>query len=267
MPHTFTVADRISAADLARAGLLEAGPECVIDAGAAFLPADVLGSLRPVRLGARCVIAAGAVVHGGVILHDEARVDEHVVIGKPEHGYAVRDIYPGAGAPTELGAGVVLRSGAIVYAGVSIGENTTIGHHTLLRTSVTIGADSQLGHHLTVERGTRIGAGVRCSPGSHITANTVIEDRGFLGAGVRTVNDKELIWRDPDHETPLCPPTFRAGCKVGSGATILAGVTVGAGALVGAGSVVTRDIPPGAVAYGVPARVRPAAVAASVVTS
>lgn len=152
----------------------------------------------------------------------------------------------------------MLRSGAVVYAGVAIGERTTIGHHTLLRTEVTIGADSQLGHHLTVERGARVGRGVRCSPGSHITANTVIEDRVFLGAGVCTINDKELIWRDPDRETALCPPTFRAGCKVGSGVTVLAGVTVGAGALVGAGSVVTRDIQPGAVAYGVPARVREA---------
>jgi hypothetical protein len=57
----------------------------------------------------------------------------------------------------------------------------------------------------------------------------MIEDRVFLGAGIRTIDDKELIWRDPDHETALCPPTFRAGCKVGSGVTVLAGVTVGAG--------------------------------------
>ena len=195
-------------------------------------------------------------VHGGVSLHDGVRIEEHVVIGKPEHGYALRNVYPGAGAPTEIGAGVVLRSGAIVYAGVSIGEHTVIGHHTLLRTDVTIGPDTQLGHHLTVERGTRIGHGVRCSPGSHITANTVIEDRSFLGAGVRTINDKELIWRDPDRESALCPPRFCHGCKVGSGAVILAGVVIGAAALVGAGSVVTRDVPPGAVAYGVPARVQ-----------
>ncbi|GAA2533293.1 hypothetical protein [Pilimelia columellifera] len=91
---------------------------------------------------------------------------------------------------------------------------------------------------LTVERGTRIGSGVLCSPGSHITADMVIGDRVFLGAGVRTVNDKELIWRDAANEQPLRPPRFDYACKVGSGAVVLAGVIVGARALVGTGAVV-----------------------------
>jgi acetyltransferase-like isoleucine patch superfamily enzyme len=83
----------------------------------------------------------------------------------------------------------------------------------------------------------------------------------FLGAGVRTVNDRELIWRDPDRVPELVAPRFERGARVGSGSVILSGVTVGEEALVGAGSVVTRDIPSRAVAYGVPARVRRAAQA------
>ena len=48
--------------------------------------------------------------------------------------------------------------------------------------------------------------------------------------------------------------TLADGVHVGAGATILPSVVVGEGATIGAGSVVTRDIPEGATAYGVPAR-------------
>ena len=43
--------------------------------------------------------------------------------------------------------------------------------------------------------------------------------------------------------------------RIGANATILPGVEIGEGALVGAGSVVARDVPPGAVVAGNPARV------------
>jgi acetyltransferase-like isoleucine patch superfamily enzyme len=216
----------------------------------------MLGTVRPIALGARCAIGAGAVLHGGTQLGGGVRVEEHVVVGCPEYGYAVRNVYPGAGEPTVVGEDVVLRSGAIIYAGVAIGAATVVGHHTLLRSHVAVGSDSQLGHNLTVERQCRIGDGVRMSPGTHLTASTEVATSAFLGAGVHTINDKQLIWRDPDHQTELAPPRFCESCKVGSGSTVLAGITIGAHSLVGAGSVVTRDIPPHATAYGVPARVR-----------
>ena len=43
---------------------------------------------------------------------------------------------------------------------------------------------------------------------------------------------------------------------IGSGSTVLAGVTIGDDSVIGAGSVVTRDIPSGVVAAGVPCRVK-----------
>lgn len=155
-----------------------------------------------------------------------------------------------------VGGGSVIRAAAVIYAGTEIGENTVVGHHTLLRSFVIVGGETQLGHNLTIERATRIGDLVRCSPGSHITSSCSLADRVFLGAGVRTVNDKEMTWRDPAGREPdLSPPAFGTGARVGSGSVILSGVAIGEHALVGAGSVVTRDIPAGAVAFGVPARV------------
>ena len=53
----------------------------------------------------------------------------------------------------------------------------------------------------------------------------------------------------------VAPVILRRGCYLGAGALLLPGVTVGEDAVVAAGAVVTRDVPAGAVAAGVPARV------------
>ncbi|MDB6032191.1 MAG: sugar O-acetyltransferase [Verrucomicrobiales bacterium] len=45
------------------------------------------------------------------------------------------------------------------------------------------------------------------------------------------------------------------GCWIASGAIILGGVSVGAGSLVCAGAVVTKDVPPGVMVAGIPAKV------------
>lgn len=255
--QTFRPGEATDAAHLTQARLLRAGDGCVISPLAVFVPAADQGTVLPIHIGAGSSIGPFSVIYGGAMLADGVRVEEYVIVGKPERGYAVGRTYSGEAAVTVLGSGSVLRSGAVVYAGTGIGENTVVGHHTLLRSHTTIGAETQLGHHLTVERATRIGAWVRCSPGSHITSSSILADRVFLGAGVRTINDRRMIWREPDGRTPeLVPPTFGLGARVGSGSVILGGIAIGEHALVGAGSVVTRNIPSGAVAYGVPARVR-----------
>jgi serine O-acetyltransferase len=50
-------------------------------------------------------------------------------------------------------------------------------------------------------------------------------------------------------------PIIEDGVDIGCGAVILGGITVGTGAVIGANAVVIKDVPPGGVAVGVPAKV------------
>jgi len=49
-------------------------------------------------------------------------------------------------------------------------------------------------------------------------------------------------------------PTLEPGVVIGAGAKIIGPITVGAGARVGSNAVVVKDVPPGATAVGIPAR-------------
>jgi len=52
------------------------------------------------------------------------------------------------------------------------------------------------------------------------------------------------------------PVLLKRNCRIGSHCVVMPGVTIGEGATVGACSFVTKDVPAGATAFGVPARVR-----------
>ncbi|MEW6121236.1 MAG: sugar O-acetyltransferase [Pseudomonadota bacterium] len=85
-----------------------------------------------------------------------------------------------------------------------------------------------------------------------------IGDRTQIGPGVQILTADHP--RDPrERESGLefgRPIAIGANVWIGGGAILLPGITVGADAVIGAGSVVTRDVAPGAVVVGNPARPR-----------
>ena len=94
----FASGETADAATLSRAGLLRAAAESVISPLPVFLPADAQGVIRPIKIGAGCQVGPFAVIYGGSVLGDGTRLEEHVIVGKPEQGYAVGHTYPGSGA-------------------------------------------------------------------------------------------------------------------------------------------------------------------------
>jgi acetyltransferase-like isoleucine patch superfamily enzyme len=141
----------------------------------------------------------------------------------------------------ELGEGVRVFSFVNLYE-CRIGDETVVGPFVEIQSGVTIGR--------------------RCKIQSHtfICSGVQIEDEVFVGHGVSFVNDKRPRATTAEGELQragnweLLPVVVERGASIGSGALILGGVRIGAGALVGAGAVVTRDVEPGAVVSGIPAR-------------
>jgi acetyltransferase-like isoleucine patch superfamily enzyme len=151
-----------------------------------------------------------------------------------------------------LSPGAVVCSGAVVYAGVKVGERAIVGDQAQVREGSVIGADSVIGRGTGVENDVAIGVDVRVQSNCYLAANTVVEDDAFIGPGVVTANDHAMGRHAPDEE--LRGPVFRRACRVGAGVVILPGVEIGEEAFVAAGAVVTTDIASRAVVMGIPAR-------------
>jgi UDP-2-acetamido-3-amino-2,3-dideoxy-glucuronate N-acetyltransferase len=148
-----------------------------------------------------------------------------------------------------------------LIADVTFGANVVVHPFTNLY-GCTIGDDTRIGPYVEVQRGAVIGA--RCKVQSHtfVCDGIVIEDDVFVGHGVMFINDKRprataggRLQTEDDWQ--LMRTVIGSGASLGSGSVILGGLTVGAGAIVGAGAVLTRDVAPGAVVAGNPARVLP----------
>ena len=148
------------------------------------------------------------------------------------------------------GEGTVFEPGALVFhpENVEIGRDVYIGHHAILkgyfRNRLRIGDRSWIGQMAFL----------------HAAGGLVIGERVGIGPGVRIITSSHELPDDPtvpimDGALRLAAVELEDGCDIGVGAIVLPGVRIGRGAQVGAGAVVTRDIPPGAIARGVPARV------------
>jgi len=76
---------------------------------------------------------------------------------------------------------------------------------------------------------------------------------GIVGSATTTVPYALVVSRWFDRSRGLALGGMMVG--LGVGAVVMPGVTIGRGAQIGAGAVVTRDVPAGAIAAGVPARI------------
>jgi acetyltransferase-like isoleucine patch superfamily enzyme len=172
--------------------------------------------------------------------------DAGVVVGYPASRGRV--------SPLKLGSGARLRSGTVLYDGSAIGRGLQTGHGVIVREECQIGDDVAIWSNSVIDYGCRIGDRVKVHCNCYVAQFTEIGDDAFLAPGVTIAND--LYPGDERSAELMAGPKIGAGAQIGVNVTILPYVRIGAGAIIGAGAVVTRDIPPGSVAFGNPAVVR-----------
>jgi UDP-2-acetamido-3-amino-2,3-dideoxy-glucuronate N-acetyltransferase len=144
---------------------------------------------------------------------------------------------------------------------VVFGKNVFVHSFTNLY-GCRIGDNSRVGPFVEIQRGVTIGADCKIQSHSFICDGVEIHDEVFVGHGVLFVNDKYPRATTDDGalkaagDWPLLRTVVERRAALGSGAVVLGALRIGEGALVGAGAVVTRDVAPGEVVAGVPARTR-----------
>jgi UDP-2-acetamido-3-amino-2,3-dideoxy-glucuronate N-acetyltransferase len=134
-----------------------------------------------------------------------------------------------------------------------IGPNTRIWQFVVILPGAKIGANCNICSHCFIEGDVIVGDRVTVKSGVQLWDGVRLEDGVLIGPNVTFTNDR--FPRSKQYPVTFLKTIVKAGASIGGGAVILPGLTIGARALVGAGAVVTKDVPPGAIVVGNPARV------------
>lgn len=193
-----------------------------------------------------------ALIHPGTQLLGATHVAEGAEVGPNTR---LKDTRVGAGA----------RVDNTVADGAVIGEQASVGPFAYLRPGTNLGLKAKAGTYVEMKNAT-IGEGTKVPHLSYVGDATIGEYTNIGAASVFVNYDGEH-----KHHT-----TVGSHCKTGSDNMFVAPVTIGDGAYTAAGSVITKDVPPGALAVargqqrnieGWVARKRPGSAAATAAQS
>ncbi len=204
--------------DRVRQRLLEAGVT-LVDPATVYVDATV-------RIAPDTILYPGTLIEGNTVIGPGCRIGPYS---------RIVDSWLGSSVTVDMS----------VIEGARVGDGTRIGPFSHLRPGAEIGPRVELGNYAEIKNA-RIGADTRIHHVSYI-GDAEIGERVNVGAGTITVNfDSESGTK---HRTVV-----QDGASLGSDSMLVAPVTIGRDALTGAGAVVTRDVEPGMVVVGVPAR-------------
>ena len=151
------------------------------------------------------------------------------------------------------GGGARVHPSAVVDEGAWLGPGVKVWHFAHVSAGARVGADTVLGQGTYVGPGVEIGRGCKIQNHVSLYEGVVLADEVFAGPSAVFTNVRHprahVSRRGEFHPTKI-----GRRATIGANATIVCGVEVGARAFVAAGAVVTRDVAPGRLVLGNPAR-------------
>jgi len=134
----------------------------------------------------------------------------------------------------------------------NIGDETRIWQFCVVLPQAKIGAACNICANVFIENDVTIGNRVTIKCGVQVWDGITIEDDAFIGPNVTFTNDP--FPRSGKRPARFSRTVVRRGASIGANATILPGIIIGEGAMIAAGSVLTKDVPPGELWIGNPAK-------------
>ncbi len=159
---------------------------------------------------------------------------------------------PAKKAPSKKALPYFAHKTAVVDAGATIGEGTTIWHFSHIMPKAVLGKGCRLGQNVYIGN-VKIGNNVKIQNNVSVYDEVELEDDVFCGPSMvftNVINPRSHVNRKNEYLRTL----VKRGASIGANATIVCGTTIGQYAFIGAGSVVTKDVLPYAKMMGVPAR-------------
>ena len=204
------------------------------------------------------VLVIGAGGHAKVCIEALTDAPDCVVVGcVSKNGESIQDPFAGVsvvGADENLADLII--DHAVTHAFIAVTNNRV--RAAMLRRCAQLGVPVAS----AVSRGAFVSQSATVDVGALLAAGSVVNTCARLGAGV-IVNTNASVGHDCiiGEATHIAPAVGMGGnvmigqqVLVGIGARIVPSISIGDGAIIGAGSVVLRDVPPGAVMMGNPAR-------------
>jgi acetyltransferase-like isoleucine patch superfamily enzyme len=188
----------------------------------------------------------------GIFLRQKAypllfkRLERGVILGKNIFVRQAKKIEIGSGSMVDDYCRLIVVGSE--NAAITIGDNVLLGPFSVINSR---DAHIKLKEHTSVGSHCRIGSQ---AGGVRIGRYVMIGAFCYVGGGSHT-------FEDVNKPMMLQPFNSKGGVDIeddvwlGSHVAVIDGVTIGKGAVIGAHSLVTKDIPPYSIAYGVPARV------------